>query len=520
MMILIGNCRCVVASDAVRDFRFYHENVLGTSLELHVRATDHAAARDAESDVLAEIDRLGTLFSSYDPSSDFSRWVATRDVNVKLPAELIELLAACDQWLELGRGAFDPRVEVFSRLWSDCARQKRVPRADELSTAKATLAGTAWRVDRSNGTARRVSACPLSLNGIAKGYIVERACDRAYQPARGILGLMLNIGGDLRLRGEIDETIGIASPWADAESAPPIAVIAPANRSVATSGASQRGFEINGRWYSHVIDPRSGQPVDRVAAVTVIALRSVEADVLAKVFSVLEPAESLCLARTIPGVECLIITREGEQLRSAGFREFETVSPLFADSAGDGQARAQAKPAGPAGTAKPGSSTSWSADHELLVNFEINQPSGGRRYRRPYIAIWVEDPDGKMVRTLSLWVSMGGAGPFQWLPDLKRWYKADQARKLVDKKDLFFTISRPTRAPGKYKVSWDGKDDHGNPRAAGDYTVFIEAAREHGTYQMIRQKITIGDKPFSEDLKGNVEIKSARIGYQKKPAPK
>ena len=46
------------------------------------------------------------------------------------------------------------------------------------------------------------------------------------------------------------------------------------------------------------------------------------------------------------------------------------------------------------------------------------------------MAVWVEDADGHPVRTLSLWVSSGGAGPFQWLPDLKRWYQADQERKL------------------------------------------------------------------------------------------
>ena len=77
---------------------------------------------------------------------------------------------------------------------------------------------------------------------------------------------MLNVGGDLRVRGAIDGTIGIAAPWADSESSEPLAYIEVKDRSVATSGSSQRGFRINGQWYSHIFDPRSGLPVERVAA--------------------------------------------------------------------------------------------------------------------------------------------------------------------------------------------------------------------------------------------------------------
>src|ERR1051325_1778113 len=75
------------------------------------------------------------------------------------------------------------------------------------------------------------------------------------------------------------------------------------------------------------------------------------------------------------------------------------------------------------------------------------------------------------------------AGPAQWLPDLKRWYSSDQIRKRTDKTDMVDAISRPTRPPGKYTVIWNGKDDHGKPLPRGEYTLCIDAAREHGTYQ-------------------------------------
>ena len=135
------------------------------------------------------------------------------------------------------------------------------------------------------------------------------------------------------------------------------------------------------------------------------------------------------------------------------------------------------------------------------------------------MAVWVEDKDGGRADAVALGLA-GGAGPFQWLPDLKRWYQADQDRKQIEKKEIFFTVSRPTRPPGKYKVIWDGKDNNGKQLAGGEYTITIEAAREHGTYQSIRKQVTLEGKPFTEELKGNVEIKSASIEYRRKPAAK
>ena len=89
---------------------------------------------------------------------------------------------------------------------------------------------------------------------------------------RGVRGLLLNVGGDLRV-GRRDRRGRSASsaPWADSESSEPIALIEVKDRAVATSGSSQRGFQIDGRWYSHIFDPRSGLPAEGVVEATVIA---------------------------------------------------------------------------------------------------------------------------------------------------------------------------------------------------------------------------------------------------------
>ncbi|MDR3632460.1 MAG: DUF2271 domain-containing protein [Isosphaeraceae bacterium] len=502
---------CLVAwppdGRAAENYAFFHENVMGTSLELKVRADSADAARWAEARVLGDIDRLSAVFSGYDAASELSRWQGGPKRPAKVSPELFEVLGASDHWRNVSRGAFDPRVEALSQLWSRCAQEDRLPGNEELLRVKSLMEQDAWRLGPEVQTAERLSDCPVSLNGIAKGYIVEHACKVALDAARGVRGLMLNVGGDLHVAGDLVQKVGVVNPWADSETSDPVSSIQVRDRSVSTSGRSQRGFSIGGRWYSHVFDPRTATPVERTVSATVIAPTGVMADALAKIFSVLPVDESLSLARSLPDVECLIATGDGRVVRSPRWDRYES-RPLLA--------LADEKAAG-AAPANGGSAEGY----ELVISFEINQPDAqGGRYRRPYVAIWVEDKDGFPVRNLTLWVSQGGPGPFQWLPDLKRWYRSDQVRKLVDKREMVFTISRPTRPAGKYTVTWDGKDDNGKPVASGDYTLYIEAAREHGTYQSIRRPIALAEKPFAEELKGNVEIKSAALEYRRKSQTK
>jgi thiamine biosynthesis lipoprotein len=509
---IAGVLLCAVTTGvagAAGDYEFRHENVLGTSLELRVHADTEDAARSTEVRVLSEIDRLAVVFSGYDTSSEFGRWQKTMGEPTKVSPELFELLQASDRWREKSGGAFDPRVQALTELWSRCARLNRLPGADELARARAIMARPAWRLDEAAGTAFHLTACPLSLNSIAKGYIIGRACDVALDRARGVRGVLLNIGGDVRVVGDAARTVGVAPPIGDSEGAPPIAVVEVRDRSVATSGSSQRGFRIGEKWYSHIFDPRTGQPAGRVAGATVIALRAADANALATTLNVLPVDDGLRLIASVPGVECLLVTADGEVRTSAGWPRFERHATVLASPA---------TPVGLAQEAKEVPGSTWGNTYELRVNFEISGPTGNaQRYRRPYVAVWVEDKDGLTARTLALWLQTKQPGP-RWHPDLKRWYRDDQARRLADDTDLIDTISRPTRQPGKYSVTWDGKDDQGKPLGQGSYTICIEAAREHGTYQIVRKEVTVADKAFAEELKGNVEIKSASIEYRRKGA--
>ncbi|MFK8113638.1 MAG: DUF2271 domain-containing protein [Rubripirellula sp.] len=154
-----------------------------------------------------------------------------------------------------------------------------------------------------------------------------------------------------------------------------------------------------------------------------------------------------------------------------------------------------------------------SSSNPMVLEIEINRPTAGRRYRSPYVAVWLEDKDKFPVRTIALWLMKDRPGP-RWHADLRQWYKSDRVRMALDGDDLVDGMSGATRAPGKYKVGWDGKGYNGKPLPVGTYTLYIEAVREHGTYQLIKQEMEIGDRPLKKALEGNEEIKAVEVTYE------
>jgi hypothetical protein len=156
----------------------------------------------------------------------------------------------------------------------------------------------------------------------------------------------------------------------------------------------------------------------------------------------------------------------------------------------------------------------WDDHFELAVDLEI-APQEGYRYHRPYVAVWVEDAAGKQVRSLSVWVNTTGRGP-RYIRELRRWFLGARDQQEAGGPDLVATVSSATRLPGKYTVTWDGRDDAGRPVEQGAYRLFVEASREHGTYQLIQQELALGGKPVAVDLPGGTEIKGARVEYRRR----
>lgn len=139
-----------------------------------------------------------------------------------------------------------------------------------------------------------------------------------------------------------------------------------------------------------------------------------------------------------------------------------------------------------------------SAPVEVVVGFTYAASATSGPVRNPYVAVWIEDADGNLVDTVSVWFEQSGKGS-RYLSDLRSWYSAAGG-------DADATSSGATRVAGTYTVAWDGTDLDGNPVAAGEYVVFVEAAREHGPYSISSAPLTIGGSSATLTLPDDGEL--------------
>ncbi len=144
------------SGSAAERVSFHHENVLGTSLEIKFSARTKAAAKEAETLVLAEIDRLALIYSTYDPKSEMRRWMDGESNETIASKELIELFRMCEEQWTATQGAFDPRVGHAIELWKQAAKDQKVPTESELDSAVALTKNQAWRIDDAKQSIRRL----------------------------------------------------------------------------------------------------------------------------------------------------------------------------------------------------------------------------------------------------------------------------------------------------------------------------------------------------------------------------
>lgn len=463
-------------------YRYHYENVLGTSFELKVYANAEQTADYAEQVALAEIDRLNAILSTYDPHSEVSQWQKSKDVELKVSPELFEVFQLFDTWQLKTNGALSPSVGSASGIWKKAADNQLIPVNNDLAASVKSMNQRQWLLNPGKMTAIHLTNQALTLNSFVKSYIIRKVSEKV-MTVPGVTGSVVNIGGDMIISGSQLELVDIADPKADAENEAPLSTISLKEKAVATSGNYRRGFQIGNQWYSHIIDPRTAYPASHIRSATVIADNATDAGALATAFNILQPEESKALASTIPGVQYEIITSTGAVITSEGWKTMEVPGPAFFTPP----------------FAKPDQT-------KLTIDLELARFEG--RFRRPFVAIWVENKKKETVKTLALWYNKP-----RWLPDLKRWYSKNQA--IMQDSVMKSSISSATRSAGKYTLTWDGLDDHGKVVPAGKYTVFIEAAREHGTYQLIKQEIEWNGKPAHFDMESGIEITSSSLTISK-----
>lgn len=292
------------------------DGIMGTRIAVELWADDAVKGREAIEAVLAEMRRVDQAMSTYKPESELSVVNArAAEHDVKISAELFDLLATALDYSRLTDGAFDITYASVGYLYDF----KRGVHPDD-EQIQAALPGINYRHVRLDGQARTVKfARPgvrIDLGGIGKGHAVDRGI--AILRARGIEHALVTAGGDSRIIGDRfgqPWVVGIRHPDRKDEV---IARIPLEDAAISTSGDYERYFDEKGVRYHHIIDPGSGRSASKVRSATIIGPTATRTDGLSKTAFVLGPERALEIYNRLEDIDAVLVTPDGRVLYTKG----------------------------------------------------------------------------------------------------------------------------------------------------------------------------------------------------------
>lgn len=327
-----------VAADEIRLQRFNESRpLMGSMFTIALYAENEKQATEAFAAAFDRVEQLNGIFSDYDPQSEANRLSRMSPMTepVAISHEMAKVLADAIRLSERSDGAFDVTVGPLSKLWRRARRRNRLPDAERLAEARRSVGYEHLRLDVEQRRLQMVAAdMRLDFGGIAKGFAADEAL--AEVAKRGCQRALVNAGGDLAIGdpppGEDGWLVGIAPLNPDRE---PSRFLRLAHCGVATSGDAWQFVEIDGRRFSHIIDPRTGLGLTHRSSVTVVAANCTAADSLASAVSALDAAGGMKLIEATAGASCLRIQVENGKVRVGTSRGFPASS---AEEAADNRA--------------------------------------------------------------------------------------------------------------------------------------------------------------------------------------
>ena len=299
----------------------YSRPLMGTSMRIVLYAADADTAGAAADAGFARIAELDLALSDYRDSSELmqlSRKAGTGPVTVS--DDLFRVLRAAQQLFQRSDGAFDVTVGPLTVLWRRARRLAEMPDPARVAVARDLIGGHRVILDERQRTVTLVNTgMQLDLGGIAKGFAADEAT--AVLARYGMTSTLVAAGGDIRVTnpppGADAWRIAIAPlEAADVSHAKHVML---RNAAISTSGDAEQFVVIDGVRYSHIVDPRTGQPLTRRGSVTVVAPDATTTDGLATAVAVLAHEKGLRLVDDSPPSAAMIVEAD-----DAGVHSYES----------------------------------------------------------------------------------------------------------------------------------------------------------------------------------------------------
>ena len=295
--------------------------IFGTTWSLtYLGAPDDVSPTQVQSEVNAAFALVNESMNHYDPSSLISKF---NELPAQTPIEVdwdfTYVLSAALELTDATQGAYDVSVSALSDLWGfgpEGPRQFPDVADIEMTRAQVGVAKLDWE-STTRTLSKRAPGLKLDFSSLAKGYAVDLGADALEE--LDIPHFMLEVGGEVRVRGSSPRgdawRIAVERPDPGAQRGIQAALTV-SDTGIATSGDYRNFFEHQGQRYSHLIDPRTGYPIQHdVVSVTVVHGSAMMADAWATALTVLGSAEAMVLAEE-RGLAVYLLKRSGDTLEA------------------------------------------------------------------------------------------------------------------------------------------------------------------------------------------------------------
>jgi len=291
---------------------------MGTILEITLFAPATPSARETLDELFALASQLDASLTLYDPHSELARLNRSAGHGaIPVDPELARILEASVRYSQLTHGAFDVTVGPLVALWTHAGQAGVLPSAAELTRARTLVNASQIRIAGSEVTLAH-EGVSVDLGGIAKGWALDEMLPRLRE--RGIERALLDFGqSSVWALGAPPGTAG----WRLLARGPDeaaLGVLTLADQALSISGSLGQWVEIGGRRYGHVLDPRSGQALERRRQALVVAPNATLAEALSKGLLILGEVEGIALVAAQPGCEGMLVDADGGSWETKGWR--------------------------------------------------------------------------------------------------------------------------------------------------------------------------------------------------------
>ena len=291
--------------------------LMGSRFDITIVAQDSATAELRINEAIAEITRIENLISEWRPNTQVSKINQNAGIQpVKVDREVFELTQRALHISKITNGAFDISFAAMDKIWRYDSTMTTMPTPEEVKRSVAKVGYKNIVLDSAQSTILlKLPGMKIGFGSIGKGYAADRA--RQLMEELGVQAGIINASGDMATWGKqpngTDWSIGITNPF---DTNKFIAIVPLSRGAVTTSGDYEKFVELNGKRYSHIINPITGYPATGLTSVTVFGPSAEIANGFSTSLMVMGKKAGLKLINKFPEYSCIIITDKGRIIKS------------------------------------------------------------------------------------------------------------------------------------------------------------------------------------------------------------